>query len=186
MSTRTEQFSKLISTWTEWAKHAENRRYDIALLKIWIGFEKYISDLFVWYALGRSSEFGYSPSLKIRFIDEEHLLAFLKTEKKYIDYYSRIKELSKHIFYDDPFSRVLFDDKKYSSDYAQIMSIRNYIAHESGDSKIRYIKSCLGDKEFVEPNDFLLKHKASLGKTFYTYYTESMYDMVMALSKKIV
>ena len=184
MQTRIESFFSLVDSWTKWANHKSNRRFDIALLKIWIGFEKYISDIFVWYAMGRPSEKGYSPELKISFYDETQLFAFLKHNDKYIDFHSRIRELSKHIFKDDPFSRILIEDNKYSSVYAELVSLRNYIAHESGDSQERFVAKCLGGKGFIEPDVFLLKQKKESGKTFYSYYVDSLKDMVIAISSK--
>ena len=36
-----------IDYWSDWASKEENKRYDIALMKIWVLFERFISDVFV-------------------------------------------------------------------------------------------------------------------------------------------
>ncbi len=172
-----------ITTWTEWAGKPENNRYDIALLKIWIQFEKFIGDLFVTYSTGQQSEKGFSPNLKLRFVDEEQLNIFLREgNHTYVDYPAQIKKLSKHIFSNDPFD-VLFADATTYTAYNQIVSIRNYIAHESGEAKIKMIKTCFGGNEshFKEPNDYLLTKERSTNSTYYTYYTNIIKNATLLL-----
>lgn len=172
-----------IEFWTSWASKTDNKRYDIALLKIWIQFEKFMSELFVMYSTGQQSETGFMPKLKLRFIDETQLNAFLREgNRTYIDYPTQIMKLSKHIFVNDPFD-VIFSDATIKNAYNQIVSIRNYIAHESGESKIKMIKTCFSgnDKNFKEPNDYLLSIERSTHKTFYTYYTDIIRDTSLLL-----
>ena len=86
--------SQAITQWTEWASKPDNQRYDIALLKIWIQFEKFVGELFVTYSIGGTSEAGFSPTLKVRFYNEEHLNAFLRNgNHTYIDYLSQVQKL---------------------------------------------------------------------------------------------
>ena len=63
-----------INEWTNWAN--ENENYDIALLKIWIVFEKYLGEVFLNYSLGNPSEQGGYPQLKLQFEDENHFNAY--------------------------------------------------------------------------------------------------------------
>ena len=173
-----------INDWSAWASNSQNHRFDIALLKIWIQFEKFTSELFVLYATGQSSESRYKPRLQLKFQSEEQLNIFLREgNRTYIEFPTQIKKLSKHIFVDDPFDTAIFSDVNYNDAYNQIIAIRNYIAHESGEARIKYLKVCFGNSEdkFKEPNDFLQSNKKQTGKTYYTYYIESVQDMVSIL-----
>lgn len=172
-----------IEAWTEWASKPGNNRYDIALLKIWIKFEKFVAELFIQYSTGQSSESGFTPRLKLQFTDEEQFNAFLREgNRKYVDYPTQIEKLSKHIFVNDPFD-VIFLDSNTKNAYNQIVSIRNYIAHESGESKTRMIKTCFGgnSNNFKEPNEFLLMTEQRTRKTFYTYYTDIIKNTALLL-----
>ena len=80
-----DEIRNTIENWTEWAKSTNN--YDIALLKIWIKFEKYLGEVFINYSLGNASERQYLPELKICFEDETQFSAFmLEGSKKYVEY----------------------------------------------------------------------------------------------------
>lgn len=166
--------NKAISYWTEWASKPDVQRYDIALFKIWIQFERFIGELFVTYATGNSSEKGYSPELKIKFQDGEHFNALMRPKNgKYIDYLDMIETLSKHIFKNNPFEVILgMETEKVA--YNQMKLIRNYVAHESNDAKKKLINACFGGREdkFVEPNDFLKSREKSTKNTYYTYYID--------------
>lgn len=176
--------SAAVTQWTQWAATTNNQRYDIALLKIWIQFEKFVGELFVSYAIGGVSETGYSPTLKVRFCDEEHLNAFLRDgNRTYIDYLAQVQKLSKHIFTNNPFD-VIFADATNNTVYGQVVAIRNYIAHESGEAKSKMIKTCFGgnDAHFMEPQDYLLKKERSTNNTYYTFYTEAIKNMAVLLA----
>lgn len=180
---KASDISESIRTWTAWARADNNNQYDIALLKIWIQFEKFMAELFVTYATGATSEEGFSPNLKLRFTDEEQLNVFLRDgNRTYIDYPAQIKKLSKHIFLKDPFD-VIFLDADTNDAYCQIVALRNYIVHESGEAKTKMIKVCFGGREdhFKAPNDFLLtRHRTN--KTYYTYYI----DKIDSIAKLLV
>lgn len=179
-------YSEMISSineWNQWVSSVNDPKYDIALLKIWIKFEKYISELFVSYCIGNKSEKEYIPNLKIRFQDEEQLNAFLRDgSKKYVEYFDKIEKLSKHIFYDSPFE-VIFLDVNNKKVYDQVKSIRNYIAHESGESKTKMINQCFSGNagNFVEPNIFLVKKEPTTRKTYYAYYVEAIANIALLL-----
>lgn len=169
-----------ISYWTTWAAQPEVQRYDIALLKIWIQFERFIGDIFVTYATGNSSETGYIPELKIKFQDEEQFNAFMREgTKKYVEYLDKIEKLSNHIFKRNPFEVILLDaDIKPS--FEQMKAMRNYIAHESGEAKRKLIKTCFNGKEdkFVEPNVFLKTREKTTKDTYYTYYINTIINIL--------
>lgn len=169
-----------IKEWTVWAGQSGVQRYDIALLKIWIKFERFLSDLFVLYSLGESSEKGYTPKLNIQFQSEEQFNAFMKDgNKKYIEYLDRIDKLSKHIFEDNPFE-ILYTDSKYKPVMDELKALRNYIAHESVESKRKTINTCFSgnDKKFLEPNEYLKSKEQTSKESYYTFYTNAIAEMV--------
>lgn len=172
------EFNSKITYWNEWAARDNCGQFDIALFKIWIQFEMFCSELFANYCLGISSETGYQPPLNINFHSEELLNVFLRERgKNYIDYFAKI-ELSKHIFKNNPFD-ILLVDQKYKTVCDQIKSIRNYIAHESTEAKNKYINLCFSGnpKQFLEPNDYLLKKEASTKLSYYAYYTQCLVEI---------
>lgn len=169
----TNDIYRTISLWNTWATNPNNQRYDIALLKIWIQFERFIADLFIKYATGFTSETGFAPCLNLQFKDEEQLNVFLREgNRTYIEYLTQIQKLSKHIFENNPFEVIFADANNYSA-YKQIIAIRNYIAHESGEAKSKMINCCFSGNEakFKEPNDYLKSKEKSTKTTYYTYYT---------------
>lgn len=169
-----------ITEWTAWAAKPEVQRYDIALLKIWIQFERFLGDIFVTYATGNASETGYLPSLKIRFQSEEHFNAFMRDgTKQYIEYLDKITKLSGHIFQDNPFDVILLDANNKPA-MEQMKALRNYIAHESGEAKRKVINTCFSGNErnYVEPNVYLQSRESSTRNTYYTYYTTLISNMV--------
>ena len=176
----TNDIKETINIWNEWANKPEVKRYDIALFKIWIQFEQFLAELFVAYATGNPSEKNFYPNLKICFNDEAHLNAFLREgNKKYIEYLDKIEKLSKHIFNKDPFD-IIFADSINKNAFEQMKSIRNYIAHESGEAKAKLINKCFSgnSNNFLEPNEFLLRKEPSSKNTYYTYYTDIIKNIV--------
>lgn len=179
----TNEIKTAIATWNNWASNHHVQRYDIALLKIWIQFERFISELIITYSTGQPSEMGYLPTLKIRFQDEEQFNAFMREgNKKYVEYLSKIEKLSKHIFINDPFD-VIFLDATNKTAYEQLKALRNYIAHESGEAKSKLINLCFSGNanNFLEPNNFLLTRERSTKNTYYTYYTTIIQNIVELL-----
>ena len=169
----TNDINTAITEWTMWASTSTNARYDVALLKIWIQFEKFMGELFISYATGNASEEGFLPTLKLQFSSAEHLNVFLREgNRTYVDYPTQIKKLSKHIFINNPFD-VIFVDTTTNTAYNQIVAIRNYIAHESGEAKAKMINVCFSgdERKFKEPNDFLLTKEKQTNQSYYTYYT---------------
>lgn len=174
------EVKQAIMDWTEWASKPDVQRYDIALFKIWIQFERFLGDLFVKYATGIPSETGYLPPLKIKFQDEEQFNAFMREKNaKYIEYLEKIEKLSSHIFLVNPYDVLLLDADNKTA-FEQMKAIRNYIAHESGAARSKFINVCLNgdERKYVEPNVFLLKRERSTKTPYYTYYTQIMSNIV--------
>lgn len=83
-----------VEQWTNWARQSPDGRFDVALFKIWIQFEKFLAELFINYAIGNPSETGFVPNLKLHFRDETQLHAFLREgNRTYIEYLSKIEKL---------------------------------------------------------------------------------------------
>ena len=174
-----DNFKDVITYWSTWAQKDSEERFDIALFKIWMQMELFISDLFISYCTGNTSEKGYLPSLKLQFLSEEHLNVFLREgSKSYVEYFVKIEKLSKHIFTIDPFD-VIFGVSDNKTVYNQVRAIRNLVAHESGEAKSKYVNFCFsGDlSKYVEPQIYLLKKEPTSKKTYYSYYTEKLYDI---------
>ncbi len=150
--------------------------YEVAFLKIYVKFEKYIANIFLTYCLGQENSYGYKPQRKLEFISEEQLKAVLKSENKsYIDYIKKIESLSNHLFVDNPFSIIFETDN--GSLFNQMICLRNYIAHESDESRKKYQLNCLPQNIFMEAGDYLLKAKRGTTKTYFSIYIEKIKEV---------
>lgn len=156
-----------------------DKLYEIAIFKIFVKFELFLSKMFVLYSTGKASSMGYIPKRKLLFIDEQHLNYILNDKNKgYINYIEKIKTISEHIFEDNknPFD-LIFQDSNYYNYFNQIQAIRNYIAHESQESRKKYIKSVLNNKDFIEPYIHLKKINRKFSKSYYSLYVEKIKEM---------
>lgn len=160
--------------------------YEIFFFKVYVKFEVYLSQIFEAYAVGMSSGKGYCPNRKLNFIDKEHLRAVLKGDKQYMDYIKKIESLSRHIFVDNPFD-LIFQVEDNNTVFNQMISLRNYIAHESPESKKRFVDTCLGGGQFVEPHRYLTKINKRKSKSNYTIYMEKILEISeLILEKPII
>lgn len=150
--------------------------YEASFFKIYVKFEVYIANIFEEYCVGTESSKGYCPQRKLAFLDKEHLRAILKGEKQYVDYIKKIEMLSKHIFIDNPFN-IIFDVADNATTFNQMTALRNYIAHESGEARVKYVKTCLGNGEFIEPSVYLLKKNRRTSKANYTIFVEKIIEI---------
>lgn len=150
----------------------------IAFFKIYVKFEVFITDLFVHYSLGGNSSIGYSPERKLQFNTREQLESILKGKSSFIDYIEKMDNISKHIFLDNknPFD-ILRDIAEYKTAMDQMKYIRNYIAHESDESKTRYMRYVLCNPQFISIQEFLLKKRGRTRYTNYSYYTDKIKEM---------
>ncbi len=150
--------------------------YEASFFKIYVKFEVFLADMFKSYCIGTVNSNGYCPQRKLAFANEEQLDAVLKGDKQYVDYLKKIESLSKHIFIDNPFN-VIFDVADNSTYLNQMMALRNYIAHESSESRNKYIKTCLPNQAFVEPCDFLMSRNRRNAKSYYTIYIDKIIEI---------
>lgn len=150
--------------------------YEASFFKIYVKFEVYLANIFEEYCVGNESGKWYCPQRKLAFLDKEHLRAILKGEKQYVDYIKKIEALSKHIFIDNPFN-IIFDVADNNTIFNQMTTLRNYIAHESGESRQKYIKTCLGNGDFIEHSAYLLKKNRRTSKSNYTIFIEKIIEI---------
>lgn len=164
-----------IEYWEEKLKSADKEMIELAFFKIFIKFEKFISDIFILYCIGEKSIENYCPDRKLVFEDEKHLNAVInKNNNSYINHYDAVFKLSEHIFVNNPFE-IISRDVNYCSDILNMKTIRDFIAHESNHSKANYSKRVLsGSSVFLKPSDFLIKNKKSTNKSYFTYYVNLM------------
>jgi len=168
----TELFEE-IEYWNEKISSSKTSEIlELAFFKIFIKFEKFLSDLFVNYCIGENSLGNYCPERKLCFTDEEHLNAILQKEKKmFINHYDLILKLSDHIFAQNPFE-IISRDANFSSEIRNMKIIRDYIAHESNHAKKKFSEALLNGKENIKPFEFLAKKKKSRAVSYYSYYIE--------------
>ena len=150
--------------------------YEAGFFLIYVKFEVYLSNVFENYCVGIKSDKGYCPQRKLAFTDKEHLRAVLKGDKQYVEYIKKIESLSKHIFVDNPFN-IIFDVADNLTIMNQMMALRNYIAHESGESRLKYIRTCLGNGRFLEPSEYLFKKNKRTSKSNYTIFIEKIIEL---------
>ena len=147
---------------------------ELAFFKIFIKFEKFISDIFICYSIGNDSCENYCPNRKLNFNDENHLNALLKKENKsFVNHYDAVFKVSEYIFIDNPFE-ILSRDANFCSDILNMKTIRDYIAHESSHSTRLYCDRVLNSQNFIKPYEFLNKNKKGKAISNYTHYIELM------------
>lgn len=148
--------------------------YELAFFKIFIKFEKFLSDCFENYAIGSSSSSGYSPTRRLNFDNLEHLNKVIKKENRsFVNHFEVIKKISDCFFIDNPFD-IIRTDPTHTTTINQMKIIRDYIAHESAASKNKYLTTILNNRPFIEPHQHLLQTKRGTSKSFYTFYITSI------------
>lgn len=148
--------------------------YELAFFKVFIKFEKFLSDCFENYAIGNGSSTGYSPNRRLNFDDLDHLNKVIKKENRsFVNHYEVIKNLSDCFFHDNPFD-IIKTDPTFTSIIGEMKIIRDYIAHESTAAKAKYISSILNNRVFIEPHVHLLNIKRNTSISYYTHYIDSI------------
>lgn len=147
--------------------------YELAFFKIYIKFEKFLSDTFEHYALGNNSIHGYCPTRRLEFEDQEHLHKVLRNRNNsFIKHFEIISQISHCFFSDNPFE-IINTDSTYSNIVRNMKILRDYIAHESDSGRKKYVTQVLNDRPFIEPYQHLLSLNRNR-RSYYTYYVESM------------
>ena len=105
-------------------------------------------------------------------------------KKKYVEYIDKIEKLSSFIFQENPFDVILLNGNIKTAFY-QMRAIRNYVAHESVESKKKMIAQLgVNENNFRELNDYLKFIDKTTGDSNYTYYVKVIKAIVELLIKK--
>ncbi|MXI87802.1 hypothetical protein [Sphaerochaeta halotolerans] len=158
-----------------------------AFLKIFVSFEVFNSQMFIKYCLEHPSLACVLP-LTLKFGDEKHLKDSILslTHKSYIDYQDIIDNFSRHIFapHMNPFE-LAFSSTDYQTYYTQMKYLRNHIAHNSEESKRKYVSSVLGPKldPNTTPSEYLnLTNRKKNNQSNYTILISKIKDMASIVS----
>jgi hypothetical protein len=171
-----EEFFEEIEKWKSKIDLGEEILYEIAFFKIFVKFEQSLANLFIKYSTEGKSLDGLVLKRRLEFEDEKHFNDFLKNpNSSYIDYLEKVSYMPKLIF-EDNFN--IFDlalnDSEFSQTYTKMITLRNYIAHESKESKQKYIKCNLSNNNFIEPYEYLKKVVRNRQKSNYSIFVENM------------
>jgi hypothetical protein len=144
---------------------------ELAFLKIYVKFEQLLIEAFVHYATGGEGKNGYKPIRRLEFSDITHLEKVVKkTTDEFIDV-KRIKQIARSVFDDNnPFTK-FFDDAQADPLFQKMTVIRNYLAHESNDSRSKYnvsIMNAYNISVYEEPYTFLSKENSKYYNLFVT------------------
>lgn len=163
-----------VEKWKLLLTDSEPKLIELAFFKIFIKFEKFLSNLFIHYSIGSNSVHSYCPNRKLKFDTQSQLDDILGNKRtNFINYFESVFKLSSHIF-DENSSIVKINQSDHSSEILKIKTLRDYIAHESDASKEKYMNS-LTNGVFMEPYLFLIKKKnRGTSITNYSYYVDKM------------
>lgn len=151
--------------------------YELAFFKIFIKFEKFLSDCFESYAVGSSSISGYCPARRLNFDDLSHLNRVIKKENRsFVNHFEVIKNISDCFFIDNPFE-IIKSDVTYTNIINEMKIIRDYIAHESLASRNKYSINILNNRPFIEPHQHLLSNKRGTANSYYSHYISSIVNI---------
>lgn len=176
MITNTELLNKIDEWNLEISQNDKHIHY--GLLEIFIEFEKFLTESFIAYSLKDEGKNNFKPVLRINFIDEDHLFGLLKCDKVYIDYIKKIQEVKKFIFEEIscPFNKV-FSTSEFQTYFSQIKILRDFIAHQSKESKYKYLTKVLnpnGINTYIKADTFLKKINTNKSKSYYSIYIDSL------------
>lgn len=181
MSRKRDELIKEIENWKP--KIAKDNDFlEIAFFKIFVKFENFLTDIIVDYATGAVVNED-KVKLRISFEDREHFKSV--TGLDHLDINNKTKKLVEHIFSDDNKISFFFNSS-HATFFEDMKSLRNYIAHESQESRTKYIRRTLNNypgsgSDFVEPNVFLQWKKRSERDSIYTKFIE----LVLTYSESI-
>lgn len=149
-----------------------DKLYDVAFFKIFVKFEGFLITVFKVYVSGNYSA-QFKPERRLNFEDIEHFEKIVKSNGKssYVDYLNLIEEFSRQVFVTNrnPFDCV-FNDANINDVYKKMRLVRNHIAHESDESRVKYVRTVISNQSYIEVNDFLKKRVSK--KKSYSNFTE--------------
>lgn len=170
----------LLAKIEEWSSEIsiDDKHIHFALLEIFIEFEKFLTNSFIVYALGGKGKNNFAPILRVEFEDKEHLLGFIKCNNQYIDYIKKIQEVKEFIFQIDtcPFNKI-FSTSEFTTYFKEIQILRNFIAHQSQESKDKYQRKVLrpkGINNYILAKTFLQRINRQQNISYYSIYVKAI------------
>lgn len=165
MSEKREELMNEITKWQ--TKISEDEIFlELAFFKVFVKFENFLTDIIIDYATGAVS----NPSKverRLNFVDREHFKR--TTSLNYLDTSEKTRTLVDQLFTDD--NKISFFFNSSDNEFFEKMkALRNYIAHESFESRNKYIKKTLNNREFIAPNDFLKSKNRGDRDSMYTKF----------------
>lgn len=162
---------ELIDEITRWQpKIATDESFlELAFFKVFVKFENFLTDIIIDYATGTVTN-SAKVERRLNFTDRDHFKR--TTNLKYLDTSDNTKRLVEQLFTES--NKISFFFNSADNEFFEKMkALRNYIAHESIESKNKYIKLTLSNKNFITPNEFL--------KSCYRGDSDSMYTKFVIL-----
>lgn len=161
--------------------NSSDKDFELSFFKIYIKYEKLISDIFIHFCLGRKNLQQKRHKRKLGFKNEEQLRGLLRSKSNhYIDFFEKLESVSEYIFVVNPFG-VIFNDAVISEHLIKMKILRNYIAHESPESKTKYIRSVLNNSPFIEPGKYLTTKPRNQSQTYYSKFITSLENSINLL-----
>ena len=179
MLDKNKEFLDYITYWTEqlgdFPKDSEayRKNLEIAIFKFYVKAEKLILDYFSHYFNDGISSSGCTINRRIKLTSSE-LQKFLQhVNKKYLSL-DDIKRLYDFFFDKGSSFETFFQDATMATALRELKYIRNYIAHESDESKKTYVNYILNNKDFIEPGVFLMKKRGRTKETNYEFFVSQL------------
>ncbi|ENZ7264014.1 hypothetical protein ACG7YO_002015 [Enterococcus faecalis] len=174
-----EKREELMSEITKWqTKISEDEIFlELAFFKVFVKFENFLTDIIIDYATGAVSN-PEKVERRLNFVDREH---FKKTTNLiYLDTSDKTKTLVDQLFTDN--NKISFFFNSSDNEFFEKMkALRNYIAHESVESRNKYVKKTLNNRDFIAPNDFLKSKNRNDQDSMYTKFV----NMVVTYASSI-
>lgn len=128
---------------------------ELAFFKVFVKFEKFIIDSITRYSIGLKSSYDYAPKRRLEFESTDHFMDTVNN-RDFFEINERLEKIVKQVFEDDNPISFFFSsaDRQF---YDKLKCLRNYIAHESDFSRMKYIRQTLNNGDFITPIDYLLK-----------------------------
>lgn len=153
MNEKRKELIEEICRWQDKIR-ADDDHLEMAFFKIFVKFEKFLTDAIMKYATGEY-ENHEKVKRRLEFVNSEHLLKTIRLD--YLDTGNTTRRLVDQLFHSD--NRIsFFFNSEHIEFYEKMKALRNYIAHESEESERVYLKKTLGNHNYMSPNEFL-KHK---------------------------
>lgn len=147
---------------------ADDENLEMAFFKVFVKFENFLTDAIMKYATG---EYENQKKVKRRleFADSEHLMKTIRMD--YLDTGLTTRKLVNQLFKSD--NRIsFFFNSEHNDFFEKMKALRNYIAHESEESKRNYIRKTLNNHDYMTPSEFLKYKNRGGSESQYSKFIE--------------